>query len=141
MSAISTCITAPTDSEICFACLIGASFASAKATRLKLRGILIHKWIHQPLKAALQSTMSNARRPREDALQHGPRKKLYVLPSSHHSTHAKPLSRTLTDPLVHHGRHFGRITHAFCNVGALITNGLERIAESSENVLEDLPSK
>ncbi|KAF8837043.1 hypothetical protein BDN67DRAFT_867292, partial [Paxillus ammoniavirescens] len=38
-------------------------------------------------------------------------------------------SRTLPDPLVHHGRHFGRAVHAFCNVQTLITNGLVYIAQ------------
>jgi hypothetical protein len=29
-----------------------------------------------------------------------------------------------TDPLVHHGRHFGRTIRAFCRVQALIKEGL-----------------
>ena len=33
------------------------------------------------------------------------------------------LSRS-SDPLVHHGRHFGRTVHAMCNVQALIINSL-----------------
>lgn len=40
-----------------------------------------------------------------------------------------------TDPLVHHGRHFGRTIHALCNVNALVTNGmlhLQRLAEQPE---------
>ncbi|TDL18751.1 hypothetical protein BD410DRAFT_842620 [Rickenella mellea] len=32
-------------------------------------------------------------------------------------------------PLLHFGRHFGRTVHAMCNVRALITHGLVRIAE------------
>jgi hypothetical protein len=40
-------------------------------------------------------------------------------------------SRT-TDPLVHHGRHFGRTVHAMCNVQALITNGLLLLDEDGE---------
>lgn len=40
-------------------------------------------------------------------------------------------SRT-TDPLVHHGRHFGRTIHALCNVHALINNGIVRMGERSE---------
>lgn len=32
----------------------------------------------------------------------------------------------ISDPLVHHGRHFGRTIHAFCQVYTLITNGLIR---------------
>ncbi|KJA14013.1 hypothetical protein HYPSUDRAFT_150876 [Hypholoma sublateritium FD-334 SS-4] len=51
----------------------------------------------------------------QDALQLGPRKK----------------ART-TDPLVHHGRHFGRTIHALCNVHALINNGIVRMGERSE---------
>jgi hypothetical protein len=36
-----------------------------------------------------------------------------------------------TDPLVHHGRHFGRTVHALCNVTALLNNGLLYIGELS----------
>ena len=32
-----------------------------------------------------------------------------------------------TDPLVHHGRHFGRTVHALCTVNALLNNGLLRM--------------
>ncbi|KAF9241132.1 hypothetical protein BU15DRAFT_32846, partial [Melanogaster broomeanus] len=39
------------------------------------------------------------------------------------------LARTTQDPLVHHGRHFGRAVHAFCNVQTLITNGLGVMGE------------
>ncbi|KJA16430.1 hypothetical protein HYPSUDRAFT_107673, partial [Hypholoma sublateritium FD-334 SS-4] len=38
----------------------------------------------------------------------------------------------LTDPLVHHGRHFGRTVHALCNVHALVNNGIIRMGERSE---------
>ncbi|KJA26432.1 hypothetical protein HYPSUDRAFT_133249 [Hypholoma sublateritium FD-334 SS-4] len=51
----------------------------------------------------------------QDALRLGPRK--------------KPRA---TDPLVHHGRHFGRSIHALCNVHALINNGIIRTGERSE---------
>jgi hypothetical protein len=34
-----------------------------------------------------------------------------------------------TDPLVHHGRHFGRTVHALCTVSALVNNGILRIGE------------
>jgi hypothetical protein len=34
-----------------------------------------------------------------------------------------------SDPLVSHGRHFGRTIHALCNVKALLTNGLLRMGE------------
>ena len=34
-----------------------------------------------------------------------------------------------TDPLVHHGRHFGRTVHVMCSVNALINNGILRMGE------------
>jgi hypothetical protein len=37
-----------------------------------------------------------------------------------------------TDPLVHHGRHFGRTVHALCTVNALIVNGMLRMGELAE---------
>lgn len=37
--------------------------------------------------------------------------------------------RTAQDPLVHHGRHFGRAVHAFCNVQTLITNGIQAMSD------------
>jgi hypothetical protein len=39
-----------------------------------------------------------------------------------------------TDPLVHYGRHFGRVAYAFCNVKTLLTNGLERLANDGDDV-------
>ena len=39
----------------------------------------------------------------------------------------------VTDPLVHHGRHFGQTVHALCSIKALITNGLLHTAELEEN--------
>ena len=38
-------------------------------------------------------------------------------------------SRTSQDPLVHHGRHFGRAAHAFCNVQMLLLNGLQAMSD------------
>ncbi|RDB27585.1 hypothetical protein Hypma_003884 [Hypsizygus marmoreus] len=40
---------------------------------------------------------------------------------------------TAADPLVHHGRHFGRAICAFCNVKALLLNGLARIADHDDS--------
>jgi hypothetical protein len=37
-----------------------------------------------------------------------------------------------TDPLVHHGRHFGRTVHALCTVSALLNNGLLRLGELAD---------
>jgi hypothetical protein len=42
-----------------------------------------------------------------------------------------------SDPLVHHGRHFGRTVHAMVNVPALITNSIVRMAEDPEVPEED----
>ena len=42
--------------------------------------------------------------------------------------------RTTQDPLVHHGRHFGRAMHAFCNVQTFITNGLAYMADVDEDL-------
>ncbi|KAF8834204.1 hypothetical protein BDN67DRAFT_915407 [Paxillus ammoniavirescens] len=46
-----------------------------------------------------------------------------------------PIPRTTQDPLVHHGRHFGRAVHAFCNVQTLITNGLMFMGDKSHEGL------
>jgi hypothetical protein len=59
--------------------------------------------------------------PRVDALVLGPRKK-----------------PCLSDPLVSHGRHFGRTVHALCNVQALLTNGLRRLNELTGEMDETL---
>lgn len=37
-----------------------------------------------------------------------------------------------TDPLIHHGRHFGRTVHALTNITALLNNGLLYLSELSE---------
>ncbi|KAH6890755.1 hypothetical protein BKA70DRAFT_1120286 [Coprinopsis sp. MPI-PUGE-AT-0042] len=42
-----------------------------------------------------------------------------------------------TDPLVHHGRHFGRTIQAFCRVQTLIKNGLGRKIEMAFNRLDE----
>ncbi|KAF8833417.1 hypothetical protein BDN67DRAFT_917060, partial [Paxillus ammoniavirescens] len=52
------------------------------------------------------------------ALQLGPRKK-----------------PTTQDPLAHHGCHFGRAVHMFCNVQTLITNGLMFMGDESHEGL------
>ncbi|KAF8833976.1 hypothetical protein BDN67DRAFT_865581, partial [Paxillus ammoniavirescens] len=48
--------------------------------------------------------------------------------------------RTTQDPLVHHGRYFGRAVHTFCNVQTLITNGLILMAEHADESPESLTS-
>ncbi|KAH6872022.1 hypothetical protein BKA70DRAFT_1130313 [Coprinopsis sp. MPI-PUGE-AT-0042] len=42
-----------------------------------------------------------------------------------------------TDPLVHHGRHFGRTIQAFCRVQTLIKNGLGRSIQMTFGRLEE----
>lgn len=37
---------------------------------------------------------------------------------------------TTTDPLVHHGRHFGHAIFAFCNIKSLVINGLEHMCSN-----------
>ncbi|KIJ62743.1 hypothetical protein HYDPIDRAFT_93808, partial [Hydnomerulius pinastri MD-312] len=44
--------------------------------------------------------------------------------------------RSVQDPLVHHGQHFGRIAHAFCNVQTLLTNGITLMGDLEERELE-----
>ncbi|KAF8833338.1 hypothetical protein BDN67DRAFT_992856 [Paxillus ammoniavirescens] len=43
---------------------------------------------------------------------------------------------TVQDPLVHHGWHFGRAMHAFCNVQTLMTNTLAFLAEQADKGIE-----
>ena len=38
--------------------------------------------------------------------------------------------RHSSNPLVHHGHHFGRTVYAMCNVKSLIMNGLHQLEES-----------
>ncbi|RDB25046.1 hypothetical protein Hypma_007811 [Hypsizygus marmoreus] len=61
---------------------------------------------------AAENDPSPRKRLRDDALQMGPRKKARI-----------------SDPLVHHGRHFGRTVHALCNVHILIVDGMLRLGE------------
>ena len=41
--------------------------------------------------------------------------------------------RCTTDPLVHHGRHFGRTVHALCSVPTLLLNGILRSGERADD--------
>ena len=48
------------------------------------------------------------------------------------------LTSCVSDPLIHHGRHFGRTHHALCSMRVLLKNGLlrqERLATNGGNVL------
>ena len=45
------------------------------------------------------------------------------------------------DPLVHHGRHFGRTVHALCNVGSLLKAGMLRTGELAERSEESFTAE
>lgn len=53
------------------------------------------------------------------------------------------MTRCRTDPLVHHGRHFGRTIQAFCQVHLLLKQGLTRTVqfELGRIVEEDLTQR
>lgn len=77
------------------------------------------------------------RRPNDNALVLGPRKKAYVLEPSWLLSGSVARINTslyscLSDPLVSHGRHFGRTVHALCNITTLLINGLLRMGELAE---------
>lgn len=82
-----------------------------------------------------------AKRSRDDALQQGARKKPYVFFKALFSLIKLKDHRVLSDPLVHHGRHFGRAIFAFANVRTLISNGLNRLGDEDLLDLEELPAR
>ncbi|KAG1849815.1 hypothetical protein C8R48DRAFT_613879 [Suillus tomentosus] len=48
-----------------------------------------------------------------------------------------PLFSLKSDPLVSHGRHFGRTVFALCNYPSLLTNGILRLEQLEDATLED----
>jgi hypothetical protein len=46
-----------------------------------------------------------------------------------------------SDPLVHHGRHFGRTIYAMCNIQALVMNGMLLLDEDMEVTEKSLTAK
>ncbi|KAG1776441.1 hypothetical protein EV702DRAFT_920426, partial [Suillus placidus] len=46
-----------------------------------------------------------------------------------------------SDPLVSHGRHFGRTVFALCNYPSLLTNGILRLEQMEDTPLEDFSSE
>ena len=44
----------------------------------------------------------------------------------------------MQDPLVHHGRHFGRVAHSFCNIQTLLANGIAMMGERADEPEEVL---
>jgi hypothetical protein len=65
---------------------------------------------------------------RRGALQLGAKKKPCVAAYRYQEA-GSSFSRCGTDPLVHHGRHFGRTVHALFTISTLLTNGLLRMGE------------
>ncbi|KAG2109824.1 hypothetical protein DEU56DRAFT_749918 [Suillus clintonianus] len=71
----------------------------------------------------------------------GPRKKAYVLfQVLNYRLPDLPLIRTSSNPLVLHGRHFGRTVFAMCNYPALLTSGVLRLEELQDTPIEDYPA-
>jgi hypothetical protein len=52
----------------------------------------------------------------------GRKRMSYYLPHSPSILHSK--ASRLSDPLIGHGRHFGRTVHALCNIQVLLANGI-----------------
>lgn len=79
---------------------------------------------------------------RPGALELGPRKKSCVTlafsPSHLMPNFCYSRRRCYSDPLVHHGRHFGRTVFALCNFQALLNNGILRMVELPDRPLESL---
>jgi hypothetical protein len=65
---------------------------------------------------------------RQGALQLGARKKPCVTAYRYQEA-GSSFGSCCTDPLVHHGRHFGRTVHALCTISTLLNNGLLRKGE------------
>jgi hypothetical protein len=91
-------------------------------------------------------SLSVARRRLDDALQQGPRKKPYLHPAPCLAlllmlSWMIDYYRCLSDPLISHGRHFGRTVHALCNVQTLLTNGLVRMDELADEPEETSTSE
>ncbi|KAG1873144.1 hypothetical protein F4604DRAFT_1880995 [Suillus subluteus] len=48
---------------------------------------------------------------------------------------------SIPNPLVSHGRHFGRTVFTLCNYPSLLTNGILRLEQMEDNPLEDFPAE
>ena len=83
------------------------------------------------------STDVQAERKRAGALQIGSRKKPYVRMMAISQLTVDPFRGSCgTDPLVHHGRHFGHTVHALCTVSTLLNNGILRMGELADHAEE-----
>jgi hypothetical protein len=74
------------------------------------------------------NAISIGQKRRHGALQLGARKKPCAAAYEYQEA-SSSFSSSNTDPLVHHGRHFGRTVHALCTISALLNNGLLRMRE------------
>ncbi|KAG1850564.1 hypothetical protein C8R48DRAFT_613481 [Suillus tomentosus] len=74
--------------------------------------------------ATQEATSSIPSKRGSSALQMGPRKKA-----------------SSSDPLVSHGRHFGRTVFALCNYPSLLTNGILRLEQMEDTSLEDFSAE
>ena len=93
-------------------------------------------------RGSTESPASANKRPHVNVLELGPRKCLYVgLFMDPIFSSVMMLFRTTQDPLVHHGHHFGRVMHAFCNVQTLMTNGIARLGKDEDGGLESLTAQ
>jgi hypothetical protein len=102
-----------------------SSFISCPTSR-RLRKTLTLKEAQTPVNARVPCNLAHARRCEC---------KLFLLLI----TLTVFLIRCGTDPLVHHGRHFGRTIHALCNVRALISGGLLRMVELANRDEDTFP--
>jgi hypothetical protein len=50
-------------------------------------------------------------------------------------------ARCLTDPLIHHGRHFGRTQHTLCSIRTLLRNGVFRRTEFDDDGILNVPAR
>ena len=88
--------------------------------------------LQHPMPVNDTSPSTTGTRRREDALHLGARKKPCVTHISYILSLFTSIGSCVSDPLVHHGRHFGRTIHAMSNVQVLITNGLLRMGELAD---------
>lgn len=86
------------------------------------------------------SVATGQKRSHPNALELGPRKRPLVFPSSRYELELI-FASTTQDPLVHHGRHFGRAVHTFCNIQTLITNGLVMMGDRSDEDPESVTAQ
>jgi len=106
-------------------------------SRLILRLFISLMPIENPAETEIASEPH--RRYRDDVLQLGPKKKAYIVITRPAPYNLILAASCISDPLIGHGRHFGRTVHALCNIQALLTNGVLRLSEQA-NEPEESPT-